>query len=215
MILCFLNQKGGVGKSTLATNAADYLQRLGRSVLLVDADPQATTTRWAELREEMNFPVIHLARPNMTKEILDLGNNYDDVVIDGPPRAEALSRAAIIAADLVVIPIEPSGASDWACKVTVEQVQEAAVLKEIHMVFVISRAIARTIISRSIRDYVAETGVPLLRAVITNRVVFAEALTMGKTVYEWDPSSAGAREMSNVMEEIGDWYEKGLDKTKI
>lgn len=206
MILCFLNQKGGVGKSTLATNASDYLQRSGKSVLLVDADPQATTTQWAELREEMNFPVVHLARANMTKEILNLGNNYDAVVIDGPPRAETLSRAAIIASDLVVIPIEPSGASDWASRITVEQVKEASELKDIQSVFVISRAITRTVISRSIRDYVVETGVPLLRSTIANRVAFAEALTMGKTVYEWAPSSEAAKEMSAVMEEIGDFH---------
>lgn len=206
MILCFLNQKGGVGKSTLATNASDYLQRSGKSVLLVDADPQATTTKWAELREEMNFPVVHLARANMTKEILNLGNNYDAIVIDGPPRAEALSRAAIIASDVVVIPIEPSGASDWASRITVEQVKEASELKDIQSVFVISRAITRTVISRSIRDYVVETGVPLLRSTIANRVAFAEALTMGKTVYEWAPSSEAAKEMSAVMEEIGDFH---------
>ena len=206
MILCFLNQKGGVGKSTLATNASDYLQRSGKSVLLVDADPQATTTQWAELREEMNFPVVHLARANMAKEILNLGNNYDVVVVDGPPRAEALSRAAIIASDLVVIPIEPSGASDWASRITVEQVKEASELKDVRSAFVISRAIPRTVISRSIRDYVVETGVPLLRSTIANRVAFAEALTMGRTVYEWAPSSAAAKEMSAVMEEIGDFH---------
>ena len=174
--------------------------------MLVDADPQATTTQWAELREEMNFPVVHLARANMAKEILNLGNNYDVVVVDGPPRAEALSRAAIIASDLVVIPIEPSGASDWASRITVEQVKEASELKDVRSAFVISRAIPRTVISRSIRDYVVETGVPLLRSTIANRVAFAEALTMGRTVYEWAPSSAAAKEMSAVMEEIGDFH---------
>ena len=105
------NQKGGVGKSTLSTNAADYLHRQGFKTLLIDADPQGTTNDWAARRDEMPFPVMALARNNMAQEILGHAVNYDHVVIDGPPRAEALSRAVIIASDLIVIPIEASGAS--------------------------------------------------------------------------------------------------------
>ena len=56
-------------------------------------------------------------------------------------------------------------------------------------------------------------GVPLLKATVANRVPFAEALTMGKTIYEWAPRSAAAKEFSCVMQEIGAFYEqKGFDK---
>ena len=209
MILAFLNQKGGVGKSTLSTNAADYLHRHGAKVLLIDADPQGTTTTWAALRDELPFPVMQLTRKNMAKEILAHASNYDHLVIDGPPRAEMLSRAVIIASDLVVLPIEASGASDWASKTTIQQVVEAQQFKEtLKSVFLVSRIIPNTVISRSIRDHVAEHGIPLLTATIANRVPFAEALTMGHSIFEWAPNSRAANEFSTVMQEIGAFHEQ-------
>ena len=212
MILAFLNQKGGVGKSTLSTNASDYLHRQGFETLLIDADPQGTTR--AARRNEMPFPVMALARGNMAQEILGHAVNYAHVVIDGPPRAEALSRAVIIASDLIVIPIEASGASDWASQTTIQQVREARQYKEnLKSVFLVSRIIPNTVISRSIRTHVENYGVPLLKATVANRVPFAEALTMGKTIYEWAPRSAAAKEFSCVMQEIGAFYEqKGFDE---
>ena len=155
----------------------------------------------------MPFPVMALARGNMAQEILGHAANYDHIVIDGPPRAEALSRAVIIASDLIVIPIEASGASDWASQTTIQQVQEARQYKEtLTSVFLVSRVIVNTVISRSIRTHVENYGVPLLKATVANRVSFAEALTMGKTIYEWAPRSAAAKEFSCVMQEIGAFY---------
>ena len=214
MIISFLNQKGGVGKSTLSTNAADYLHRQGSKTLLIDADPQGTTNDWASRRDEMLFPVMALARGNMAQEILGHAVNYDHIVIDGPPRAEALSRAVIIASDLIVIPIEASGASDWASQTTIQQIQEARQYKEnLESVILVSRIIPNTVMSRSIRAHVENYGVPLLKATVANRVPFAEALTMGKTIYEWAPRSAAAKEFSCVMQEIGAFYEqKRFDK---
>lgn len=207
MVLAFLNQKGGVGKSTLSANAADYLHRHGGRVLLIDADPQGTASAWAALRDDLPFPVMQLARTNMAQEILRLAADYSHVVIDGPPRAEALSRAVIIASDLVVMPVEASGASDWASQVTVRQIQEARQYKEnMKSVFLVSRAIPNTVIGRSIREHMTGHGIPLLRASVANRVPFAEALTMGRTIFEWSPGSVAAREFSTFMQELEEFY---------
>ena len=207
MILSFLNQKGGVGKSTLAINAAGFYSNRRESVLLIDADPQGTTTRWAELRASMPFPVVHLSRENMSTEIVTIGSNYDRVVIDGPPRAEALSRAVIIASDLVVLPIEPSGASDWASQVTIRQVQEAQTYKsDLKAAFIVSRAISRTVISTTIREHMLDAGLPLLKSTIFNRVAFAESMTMGATIYEWAPHSDAVRDITRSMSEIEEFY---------
>ena len=115
----------------------------------------------------------------------------------------------IIASDLVVIPIEPSGAADWASETTIQQVQQARQYKEdLKSVFLVARIIVNTVISRSIRDHVADHGIPLLESTVANRVPFAEALTMGKIIFEWAPGSPVVREFSTVMKEIGAFYEQ-------
>jgi len=106
MIVSFLNQKGGVGKSTLSVNVAAYLAKKPRKVLLIDADTQGTVAAWAALREERKFQVVSMARDNMARDAMAMAVDYQDVIIDGPPGAGKITRAAIIASDVVLVPIE-------------------------------------------------------------------------------------------------------------
>ena len=93
MIISFLNQKGGVGKTTLSINVAAALAARGHKLLLIDADKQCSASTWAGLREEPAFQVVSMARENMAKEALWLASDFAFTIIDGPPHAES-SRPA-------------------------------------------------------------------------------------------------------------------------
>src|SRR3546814_15940790 len=98
MIVAFLNQKGGVGKTTLALHLAGAWSARGRRVLVVDADPQASALDWADQRLREGLPrlfgVLGLARETLHKEPPDLASATDPLIIDRPPRLPGLARPA-------------------------------------------------------------------------------------------------------------------------
>lgn len=203
MIISFINQKGGVGKTTLSINMASHLANSGHKVLLIDADKQASASTWASLREENSFQVISLARENMAKDAMRLAEDFDYTIIDAPPHAEAISRSCIIASDVVLMPIEPSGLSSWASDVTVQQIQQARDFKEsLKCGFVISRKIGNTVIGREIRQMVEPSGIHVFESDIENRVAFAESGTMGQTIFEWSSDKKAIQEIINLSNEV-------------
>lgn len=207
MIWGFVNQKGGVGKSTLSQNIADCLSRLGQKVLLIDADKQSTSSNWASLRSENRFSVVSMARENMALDAIKIAADYDFTVIDGPPHADTISRSCIVASDLVVVPIEPGGASRWSSEVTVTQLKEAQQFKPtLKCGFVVSRKITGTVLGRDARAMAGDAGIPIFDTEIEQRIAYAEALTMGKTIFEWGSNNAAIREIQALTHELLDAF---------
>jgi chromosome partitioning protein len=204
MKLSIQNQKGGVGKTTLAIHISHALALTKARVLLVDADPQGSARDWAAAREDKPpFSVIGLDRPTLHRDLPPLAKDYDHVVIDGPPRVSDLARSAIIAADLVVVPIQPSPYDVWAADEVIKLIQEASVFKEnLKSVFVINRRIVNTAIGRDVGEALAEYSIPVLKTVISQRVGFAESAAAGETVLDTDPKGAAAKEIRALTKEI-------------
>jgi len=202
MIYAFLNQKGGVGKTTLSIHTAAELSGRGRRVLLIDADPQGSSLAWSNYRETADFTVVGMAKPTIHKEIDMLSADYDDVIIDGPPRVTELARSIILASNLVIIPVQPSPMDVWAAADTVDLVREAQVFNPaIKCCLTLNRKIANTAIGRDVRNALAELEVPVLKADIGQRVAFAETAASGSTVLEAKRSKA-AKEIKKFVNEL-------------
>lgn len=204
MILAVLNQKGGVGKTTLAVHIATALAQQGTKVLLVDADPQGSALDWAASRGiDPLFPAIGLPKPNLHKEIPAHAANYAHVVIDGPPRVNEIARSAILASDFILIPVQPSPYDVWAAKEIVDLVREASLFKEkLISCFAINRRIVNTAIGRDVVEALAGYEVPVLKCAVSQRVAFAESAALGSTVLETNPNNPASHEILALIREI-------------
>ena len=204
MIISVQNQKGGVGKTTLSIHLSHALTLGGAAVLLVDADPQGSARDWAAARSSTPpFTVIGLDRPTIHRDLPEMAKNYSHVVIDGPPRMDELARSAIVAADLVVVPIQPSPYDVWAADAVIKLIAEASVFKEkLTSVFVINRKIVNTAIGRDVVEALAGYNLPVLKAFISQRVAFAESAATGSTVLETDRNGPAAKEVMALVNEL-------------
>jgi chromosome partitioning protein len=204
MIISFLNQKGGVGKTTLAIHTADTLARAGHRVMVIDADPQGSALDWSTARQgEPLFPVVGMPKPSIHKDLPSLAAGYDAIVIDCPPRVYDVARSAIMASDLIVIPVQPSPYDVWAAQEINDLIAEGRVYRpDLKAVFVINRKIANTAIGRDVAEALANYPMPVMKSSLTQRVTFAESATAGRTVAELDPESLASREIATFVDEL-------------
>ena len=204
MRIALVNQKGGVGKTTLAINVAGYLSGRGKRVLYIDADPQGSALDWADAREGQSpFAIVGMPRPAIHKEIDRLSEGYDHVIIDSPPSVEALAKSVIAAADLVAIPVQPSPYDIWAAQSIIDMVEDISVIKEnLISLFVINRKIVNTAVGRDVASALAGFSIPTAKTQLCQRVVYAESAAVGKTVLEIEPKSTAAKEIVALGKEI-------------
>jgi chromosome partitioning protein len=204
MIISFLNQKGGVGKTTLAVHLATALALQDNRVLFIDADPQGSALDWGVTRElDGLFPIVGLPKPTIHRDIPKLSTNYKHIIIDGPPRVYEVARSAILASDLILIPVQPSPYDIWAAKDIVDLIKEAEHFNEnLKSGFVINRKIVNTAIGRDVVEALSTYDIPVFKAQICQRVSFAESAAHGKTVLETENGSLASKEIEALVEEI-------------
>lgn len=207
MIVAFLNQKGGVGKTTLALHLAGAWSARGRRVLVVDADPQASALDWADQRLREGLPrlfgVLGLARETLHKELPDLARETDHLIIDGPPRVAGIARSALLAADLVVIPAQPSPFDGWASSEMLRLLDEARIFRpELRARMLLNRCAARTVIARETAEALADQDPPMLASRVGQRVAFADAARTGRLASESDTGQMATRDIESLADEL-------------
>lgn len=191
-VVTIAQQKGGAGKTTLAVQLAVAIAQSGKTVAMLDIDPQGSLSRWAALREEAG-----IANPALTVrqiqgwrtagEVEKLARSHDYVLIDSPPHMETEARIAVRAASLVLIPIQPSPMDLWATEPTIEMADGEGS----SCLLVLNRVPPRGKLMEELRPLVKKLGAKLARTTIGNRVALAASMMAGKGVTEGAKSRAG------------------------
>lgn len=202
-VVTVAQQKGGAGKSTLAANLAVALAGAGHKVALLDTDPQASLGHWFAARRKQVDPLapISFDSPSgwRTPGALDrLRRTHDFVIVDTSPHAETDTRLAIRAADLVLLPLQPSPADFWASDATLK----LAAAEGRYVAAVLNRVPPQGRLKDSIAAALVEKGVTLMAQTLGNRVHFATSFLDGLGVTEAAPKSQAAAEIRALAAEI-------------
>ncbi|MEJ2099661.1 MAG: ParA family partition ATPase [Desulfobacterales bacterium] len=203
MIISFVNQKGGVGKTTSAINFAASLKRRNFKIGFIDADPQGSATQWHAVEGNQAFEVMHRPQPISSDEIKELAQDYDYLVIDAPPANGDITKSILAATDLSIIPLSPSSLDIWSCKGTLEMVDAAREQNpDLDARLLINRKIPGTRLGREARDSLAVFNMDVLDTEMCQRVAYIEAMTSGVSVMQYEPDSKAANEVERLCDEI-------------
>lgn len=206
-IVGIVQVKGGAGRSTVATNLAGELGKVGKTVL-IDADmPQATAASWAAVRQQEGIDGAVVSDTAAThQELLAKlemhAEDADYIVLDAPPRLAEMTRAILMASDLTLVPVGASVAELWATADVLDIITQAKKLRPIDARMLWTRFRPQTRLAQDLTDRAKdELGLPIMRSALGFRVVYAEALGEGRTVAELhDPHARD--ELHSLVAEI-------------
>ena len=203
MIITIAQQKGGAGKTTLAAQLAAVFMSMNRSVATVDTDPQGSLTRWAEVRrdqlgEEDTLTHYQASGWRTERQVRDLADDFQYVIIDSPPHAETGARLVIRAADMILVPIQPSPLDVWATQATLAIAQDESK----PALLVANRVPPRSNTAEDIVNNLDQLGAPAARVRLGQRIAFVESMLNGRGVIETHRLSTATEEITALAREI-------------
>lgn len=197
-IIAFVNQKGGVGKTTGAVHAADHFAREGKKVAVVDADAQKSSSQWiAELKTsspQLALSSLAIVNPeDLFDKLQKLAEEYDLVVVDGPAKSNEITKAILARCHLALIPCRESIVelrSSGDILRLIRQVRElrGALPKAVTYLTQVKN---RTVLLREAQEALGEeSDIPLMETIIYDRQVFKDAPGQAATVFGMSGKSA-------------------------
>lgn len=202
-IICVAQQKGGAGKTTLVSNLAIAYLAEGKSVALLDTDPQGSLGKWLDIREEtlgldLKLKFATATAYGISRAIRTVSTEVDVILVDTPPKADSDVRWVLRESDLVLVPVSASQADVWATHDVLDLADRAQ--KPTHIVM--NRTRAGTRVGDDVARSVAELGAGRLDASLANRVIYADALGRGLGVVEAKKSGPAADEVRALAQEV-------------
>ena len=209
-IIAVANQKGGSGKTTVSMQLAGTIARRGNKVLVVDADPQGTATRWAASAEdERPFPAsvvgLSAASAKVHREVKKFIDDYNYIIIDCPPAADSpVPQSALLIADLVLVPLIPSPLDMWAAVGIRQVIANVSDLNEgLKARLVLNQCQPNTTLTQETLEVLPEFGIELARAQLRQRQVYRQSAVFGQTVHDFGgKASAAIEEIENLTNEV-------------
>ena len=199
-IIGVIQVKGGAGRSTVATNIAGELAKIGRTVLIDGDMPQGTSASWYAIREQAGKAggtdtnlVAYTAADH--RELIAKVEQYkpdaDYIVLDGPPRIAEMTRAIMVLADLCLVPVGASVAEIWATADVLAIIEQAKKVRAIDARMIWTRHRSFTKLAKDLTEQAtAELGLPIIKTSLALRVAYPEALGAGLTVAELPDQNA-------------------------
>ena len=211
--IAFVTQKGGAGKSTLASSISVAAGQAGERVFIIDLDPLQSLVKWSKMRGQSDIPVEHVPVAKLPKALDALEKKgVTLVVIDAPGQDSEFSEAAVRSADLCIIPARPNVFDLWASEVTRVKVKEAG--KE--YAFLLNQcppAQQNARVEQGAKALQAMGG--LLAPMVSARVDYQEAARQGLTVSELHPSGIAAEEMRELWASVKRRLKKAKSVAKV
>ena len=197
-VVSVLSEKGGAGKTTIATNLATAAHLSGTRTLVVDADPQATARDWGAASDADTPVVAGVDRGSIADDVPRLGEQFELVVIDGAPRLQDTYAQAVTVSDLVLVPVRPSAADIWSAETIIDGCRAYNPPAR----FVVSQQIVGTALADQVQDSLQSFNVPVMNARTSQRVAYTEALGAGQSVLQYEPKGKAAGEVEALHDEL-------------